>query len=39
MFVRSGNTVVHVSIHVVAWGREVIVYSCAQSSRNQVVIG
>ena len=26
-------------VHVVAWAREVIVYTCARSSVNQVVVG
>ena len=33
-FVRSGNTVVlqlYMLIYIVAWAREVIVYSCARS--------
>ena len=33
---NNGGTSV---VHVVAWAREVIVYSCARSIGNQVVVG
>ena len=35
---KNGDTSV-VQVNTVAWAREVIVYSCARSSGNQVVVG